>query len=131
MHTRADGGVGSVVQQVADHARSLVRLEVELASLELRQKAAALGGGFALIVSAVVLTLFAVGFLLATIAAVIAIFLPLWTATLVVGVMLLLLAAGLAFAARSLLQRASPPIPEQALLEARRAREALGRRNGA
>lgn len=131
MHTRAKGDLGSVVHEVADRARSLVRLEIELATLELRQKAAALGGGLALIVSAVVLTLFAVGFLLATIAAVIAIFLPLWTATMVVGVVLLLLAVGLALAARSFLRRATPPIPEQALVEARRAREALGRRNGA
>ena len=38
-------GVGGAAKQVAEHASSLARLELELAGLELKRKAGALGAG--------------------------------------------------------------------------------------
>jgi len=43
--TEANAGVGPAAKQVAEHASSLARLELELAILELKKKGAALGIG--------------------------------------------------------------------------------------
>src|SRR2546421_11857694 len=73
MHTHATNGrspsVGAAAKEVADHARSLVRLELELAGLELKRKISALAIAIGLLVGAAVLGLFALGFALATVAA--------------------------------------------------------------
>jgi hypothetical protein len=119
MPTPADGGVQAAVHEVADHARSLVRLEAELATLELREKASAIGAGAALLVAAAILGLFAVGFLFATVAAALMTFLPTWLALLMVGGALLLVAVALATIGRAELRRGVPPVPEQAIVEAR------------
>jgi hypothetical protein len=130
MPTRGNG-VGAAVQEVVEHGRTLARLEAELATLELRQKAAALGGGVALLVGAALVALFGIGFLLATVAAALATFLPTWAALLIVAAALVIVAAVLALAGRSLLRRGVPPVPEQAVAEARRTGEALRRNGGA
>lgn len=75
MPTRGNGVV-TLVHEVAERASALARLEAELASLELRRKAASLGAGGALIACALLLSLFALGFLFATIAAAFATFCP-------------------------------------------------------
>jgi peptidoglycan/LPS O-acetylase OafA/YrhL len=119
MPTRADGGVQAAIHEVTDHARALVRLEAELATLELREKASVIGAGAALLGAAALLGLFALGFLLATAAAGLATFLPTWLALLIVGGALILVAAGLAAAGRARLKAGVPPLPEQAIAEAR------------
>lgn len=128
MPTRADS-VAAGVQEIAERARTLARLELELASFELRRKASALGGGVALLAAGALLGLFAVGFLLATAAAGLATALPTWVALLVVGGSLVLAATVAAFVGVGLVRRGTPPVPEQALEEARLTGEAL-RGNG-
>jgi len=59
-------GVGAAAKQVAEHASTLARLELELAGLELKQKAGALGAGVGLGIGAAIFSLYPVGFLLAT-----------------------------------------------------------------
>jgi Putative Actinobacterial Holin-X, holin superfamily III len=122
-------GVGAAAKQVAEHASTLARLEVELASLELKSKVAALGIGAGLTISAGVFALFALGFGLAAVAAALAIVLDAWLALLLVFAGLLLLAGVLALIGLNTLQRGTPPVPEQAIEEAKRTQEAL--RNGA
>jgi hypothetical protein len=122
-------GVGAAARQVAEHASALARLELELAQLELKQKAGAFGGGVGLGIGAAVVAVFATGFAFATIAAALMTFLDPWLALLVVTLGLLLVTAGLALGAVSLLKRATPPVPEQAIREARLTTEAL-KRNG-
>jgi hypothetical protein len=134
MHTRADvrdGGVQGAVHEVTEHARSLARLEVELAGLEVRRKVAALGAGAVVLAAGGVLALFGLGFLLATIAAALALVVPTWLALLIVGLGVLL-AAGAAFLiGRSLLRRGVPPVPEQAIAEAKLTGDALKGGHGA
>jgi hypothetical protein len=135
MHTPAngrDGGLQAAVHEVAERARALTRLEVELASLELRRKTAAVGAGAALIAAGGVVALFAAGFVLATVAVALAIVLPTWLALLVVGGTLVALAAVLIAIGSSRLRRGVPPIPEQALEEAKLTGAALttGRNGG-
>src|SRR5919206_19242 len=58
-------GVGPAAKEVAEHASTLARLELELATLELKRKVAALGVGIGLVVGAGLFLLFALGFGLA------------------------------------------------------------------
>jgi uncharacterized membrane protein YqjE len=118
-------GVGGAAKQVAEHASALARLEIELASLELKRKAGALGAGAGLGVGAAVLGLFAFGFLLATITAALSIFLDTWLALLLVTVALLALAGVLGLMALKRVKRGTPPVPEQAIAEAKLTSEAL------
>ena len=73
-------GVGAAAKQVAEHASSLARLELELAGVELKHKVGALGAGAGLGIAAALLGLFGLGFLFATIAVVLAIVLDAWLA---------------------------------------------------
>jgi Putative Actinobacterial Holin-X, holin superfamily III len=118
-------GVGAAVHEVAERARTLARLEAELATLELRRKVTALGLGAALLVVGAVVAFLAFGFLLATLAAVLATFLPTWLSLLLVTSALALGAAALIVAGLSFLRRGVPPVPEQAVEEARLTGEAL------
>src|SRR5688572_10960082 len=111
----AKAGVGGAAKQVAEHASALARLELELASLELKRKAGALGAGAALGAAAGLLALFGLGFGLATIAVALANVLATWLALLVVAVGLLLVAGLLGLLALSRIRRGTPPVPEQAL----------------
>jgi Putative Actinobacterial Holin-X, holin superfamily III len=119
MPTHADGGVQAAFHDVAEHVRTLVRLETELATLELREKASAIGVGTGLLVGAGILGLFAAGFLLATAAAALSTFLPTWLALLIVGCALVLASVVLVAAGRARLRKGIPPVPEQAIAEAR------------
>jgi uncharacterized membrane protein YqjE len=131
MHTPAtetqDGtpGVGQSAKQVADHAKTIVGLELELAKLELTRKLGSLGLGVALAVGAAVFALYAVGFLFATIAAALATFLPTWLALLLVALFLLAVAAVLGLVGVGRIRRGTPPVPEQAIAEARLTTEAI------
>ena len=118
-------GVGAAAKQVAEHASTLARLELELAGLELKQKAGAFGAGVGLGIGAALLALYALGFLLATAAVALAIVLDAWLALLIVSVVLLALATLLGLLARAQLRRATPPVPEQAIREAKLTSEAL------
>ncbi len=121
----ANGGVGAAARQVAEHARSLVRLELELAKLELRKKLTALGLGIGFLVGAAVFGVLAVGFLFATVAAAFATFLPTWLALLVTTALLLLLAGLLGMLGVRNLQRGTPEELAQAIHEAKRTTEAI------
>jgi uncharacterized membrane protein YqjE len=118
-------GLGAAVKDVTEHAKTLVSLEVELASLELKRKAAELGVGTGLLVGAAVFGLFTMGFLFATVAAALATFLPTWAALLIVTGFLLLVAIVLGLIGIRRVKKGTPPVPEQAIEEAKRTQEAL------
>jgi hypothetical protein len=120
-------GISVAVNDVADHARSLVRLEGELVALELRQKVAALGAGAAAVAGGILLALFALGFVFAAIAAALATFLPTWAALLIVALALGIVAGIAAAIGVTLLRRSAPPVPERAIAEAKATGEALRR----
>jgi len=127
MHTQEteQPGLGATVKSVSEHASSLVRLELELATLELKRKVAALGVGIGLALGAAVLLVFALGFGLATIAAGIATALPWWAALLIVTAGILLVAGLLGLLGVRSIKKGTPPMPEQALAEAKLTTEAL------
>jgi len=129
MPTRASenghAGVGSAAKEVAEHASALARLEIELAGLELKQKAGALGAGLGLGVGAAVGALFGVGFLLAALAAGLATVVDVWLALLIVGIALAAVTGLLAALAVASFRKATPPLPEAAIAEAKRTSEAI------
>jgi hypothetical protein len=127
MHTHAtdDQTLGAAAKQVAEHASALARLELELAATELKTKVAALGKGAVFGAGALFFVLYAIGFLFATIAAALAIFLPTWLSLLLVTIALLLGAGLLGFLAVRSLKRGTPPVPKQAIEEARMTTAAL------
>jgi hypothetical protein len=118
-------GLSGAARRVADHARSFVRLELELAATELKQKVAKLAAGIALVALAAVLLLFGLAFALAAGAAAIATAVSVWLALLIVFGGLMLVAGLLAAIGVVLLRRGAPPVPEQAIAEARLTTEAL------
>src|SRR5690349_1364384 len=97
-------------EQVAEHAKRVVKLEIDLAIVELKRKLATLGVGIGLLASAGLLGLFGLGFMLAAIAAGLATAVPWWAALLIVTFGLFLLAAALALLGRAALQKATPPV---------------------
>lgn len=119
------GGLGGAAKLVADKASAIVRLELALAAAELKQKLVKLGLGIGLVAGAAVFVFFAIGFALATVAAVFATFLSTWLALLIVTGGLFLLAALLGMIGARLLAKGSPPVPEQAIAEAKLTTEAL------
>jgi hypothetical protein len=123
--TDVNGGVGAAAKNVAEHASSLARLEVRLALLEIKTKAAALGLGIGLLAGAAIFGLFLLAFVLAAITAAFALFLPVWAALLVMCGIVLLNVATLGLVGLSALRKGSPPVPEQAIREAKLTTEAL------
>ena len=121
------GGVGPAAKQVAEHASAIARLEMELASLELKRKVASLAVGIALAVTAGLLLLFALGFGLAAGAAALATVFSTWLALLIVCGGLFLLALILGLIARGRFKKGTPPVPEQAIEEAKLTTAALSR----
>ena len=121
-------GLSGATRRVAEHAREFVRLEIELATAELKKKAAALGTGLGLMAGAAVLAFLALTFGLLAAAAGLATTLSVWASLLIVCGGLVLITAILVFIGYRLLQKGAKPMPEQAVEEARLAGEAL--RNG-
>jgi uncharacterized membrane protein YqjE len=122
---RNGSGVGPAAKSVAEHVGALARLELRLAAIELKQKAASLGIGRALIAVAGICGFFLLAFLFAAAGAAWTLVLPAWAAMLAMAGTLLLLAGALVAIGLAAIRRSTPPLPEQAIAEARLTREAL------
>jgi hypothetical protein len=117
--------MGLVAKQVAERASSIARLEVELASMEVKKKLALLGAGIGLLAAAAAVLLYGIGFLFATIAAGLATFLPFWLSLLIVTLLLFLVGGVLALLGVRRVQRGKTPVPKQAIAEAKLTTQAL------
>jgi uncharacterized membrane protein len=118
-------GLGAAAKSVSEHLSTILRLEIELATMEVKRKVLALGIGIGLAVGAAIFLLFMFGFLFATIAAVFATFLATWLALLVVTGILLVTAGLLGGLAIRSITKGTPPVPEQAIREAKLTSDAL------
>jgi hypothetical protein len=118
-------GLGGAAKAVADRARSIVRLELQLAATEIKQKVVALGVGIALLVGAALFAFFAFAFALATVAAAIATVVSTWLALLIVTGGLLALVGVLAAFGIAAIRKGALPVPEQAIAEAKLTAEAV------
>lgn len=124
-HETDSPSLGTAVKDVAERASAIVRLEAELAALELKRKAVALGVGIGLLAGAVVFLVFVLGFTFATIAAGLATAMSTWLALLITTGILLLIALTLGIFGFLSVRKGTPPLPEQAIQEAKLTSEAL------
>lgn len=124
-HATDSQGVGAAVKEVAERASAIVRLELELAALELKRKVVALGLGIGFAIGAAVLLLFMVGFAYAAIAAALALVMSWWAALLVTAGIIFLKVGVLGVLAVTSIKKGTPPVPEQAIREAKLTTEAL------
>lgn len=118
-------GVGWAAKELVDRVRSIARLEIELALLEVKRKIIRIALGIGFGAGAAVVALFALGFLAAGAAAAIALALPVWAALLIVGGVLLVTTGALAALAVRSLREGTPPVPEEAIEQARLTTDAL------
>jgi len=118
-------GLADATRRVAEHARSLVQLEMKLAVSEMKRKAVALGLGVGLAVAALLFMGLAFLFALAAVTAGLTHVLSVWASLLVMCGALMLSALVLAAVGVSLLRRGAKPLPEQAIEEAQLTREEL------
>ncbi|HEV2712541.1 MAG TPA: phage holin family protein [Gaiellaceae bacterium] len=118
-------GLGTSAKLVAEKASAIARLELELAAIEVKRKVVALGLGFGLLAGALLVLVYGVGFLFATIAAALATFLSVWLSLLIVTAFLFVVTGVLAFVGVKKVQRGTPPVPEQAIDEAKLTTQAL------
>jgi len=130
MHTQGtDGrqthGLGAAVKEVAERASSIVRLELELAAIELKRKIISLGLGIVFALGAAIMLLFVVGFAFATIAAALATALSTWLALLITTGILFVFTLALGALGVAKIKKGSPPVPEHAIREAKLTTEAL------
>jgi hypothetical protein len=130
MHTqgtdgRATHGLGAAVKEVAERASSIVRLELELAAMELKRKIVSLGVGIALALGAAIMLVFVLGFAFATVAAALATAMSTWLALLITTAIIFGFALVLGVLGLAKIKKGSPPVPEQAIREAKLTTEAL------
>ena len=106
-------------RRVQERLKALARLNIELAKVEGKQKATFLGIAVGLGITAALLVLYALGFIFAAAASALDEGLPLWLALIVVAIVLLLSAAVAGYVAVRFAKKLEPPVPEQAIAEAK------------
>jgi len=116
-------GIVTQAKRVQARLKSLVQLNIELAKVEGKRRAIALGIALGLAVGAGVLVFYAVGFLFAAAAVGIAEELPLWLSLLIVAIALVLVAVVLVLLASRFAKKVSPP--SEALEETKRTVETV------
>ena len=122
-HT-ADGGqprpaeersAGELVKLLSEQVSTLVRDELKLAQLEMTRKGKQAGLGAGMLGGGGLIALYGIGCLLACAIIAISGALAAWLAALIVGAVLLAAAAAAALLGKSRLQKATPPVPEEAV----------------
>jgi hypothetical protein len=117
--------LADAVQRVADSARTLVQLELQLAIAEIKRKLAELGIGIGLAAGAVLFLVLAILWGLAAATAGLTSVLPVWAALLAMAFTLFFFAFVLATVGVAYIRRGSNVVPEEALAEAQIIRDEL------
>lgn len=105
---------GDLVKQLSEQDSVLVRNELKLAQLEMTRKGKQAGSGAGLVGGALV-SLYGMGCLIGCVVLALSGVVPAWAAALIMGAVLLAAAAVLALLGSGRLQKATPPVPEQAV----------------
>ena len=93
----------------------LVRGELKLAQLEMTRKGKQAGSGIGMLGGSALIVLYGAGCLIACVIIAISGAVAAWLAALIVGVALLAVAAVAALLGKGRLQKAAPPVPEEAV----------------
>ena len=112
-HAKAEtSSLGDLLGEVTRDMSTLMRQEVELAKVELKQSATRAGKGAGMLAGAGVTALLGLGALTAVLIIALDSFLPLWLAALIVTLVWFAIAAALAVSGKAALQSATPPVPQ-------------------
>jgi hypothetical protein len=111
----ADASTGQLISQLTEQLSSLVRSEARLAQAEVTQKAKRLGIGAGLFGGAGLFAFFGLAVLISTAILALALVLPAWLAGLIVAVVLFAIAGVLAVVGKKDVDKATPPLPTQAI----------------
>lgn len=117
--TPADPSVGELMTQLSEQTSRLVRDELQLAQIELKNSAKHAGLGVGLFSAAGLLALFGLATLIATAIIALALVLPLWLSALIVAVVLFIFAGIAALIGKKQIQQASPT-PERTVTNVKR-----------
>jgi len=112
--------VGELIQELSQQTATLVRQELQLAQLEMKEKGKRAGLGVGLFGGAGVVALYGGGALVATLILVLATFLEPWVAALIVTVVLFAVAGVLGLTGKKQVDQATPAAPEQAIESTKR-----------
>jgi uncharacterized membrane protein YqjE len=107
--------VGELVKNLSEQVTVLVRDELKLAQLEMTRKGKQAGLGAGLLGGSGLVALYAVGCLLACAILAISRVVEPWLAALIVGAALSVISAIAALLGKARLQKATPPVPAQAV----------------
>jgi len=113
--TNGDKSIGELFQELSADLSTLVRKELQLAQLEMKEKGKHAGIGAGLFGGAGVMAFYGGAALLVTIALVLAEFMDGWLAALIVTVVVFAIAGVLALTGKKQVEQATPPAPEQAI----------------
>jgi hypothetical protein len=106
---------GELVRLLSEQVSALLRGELKLAKLEMVRRGKQAGSGAGLVGGGALVALYGAGCLIACVVLALSGVVPAWAAALIVGAVLLAVAAMLTLLGKGRLQRASPPVPEQAV----------------
>jgi hypothetical protein len=106
---------GDLVKQLSEQVSVLVRNELKLTQLEMTRKGKQAGSGAGLLGSGALVALYGIGCLIACVVLALSGVMSAWAAALIVGAVLLAVAAALALLGKGRLQKATPPVPAQAM----------------
>lgn len=107
--------IGELLGDLSRELSELVHNEVQLAKIEITDKAKQLGEGAALLVAGAVAAVAALGALVTCAVAALALVVAVWLAALIVGVVLLGGAGLMVKAGLGQARRGAPPVPQEAL----------------
>jgi len=110
-----DESVGELLSDLSADLTTLVRQEIALARVEMTEKGKAVGKGAGMLAGAGVVGLAALGAFTAMLIALLALWMPVWVAALIVTVLWAIVAIVLVQVGRKKLKEAAPPKPEQTI----------------
>jgi uncharacterized membrane protein YqjE len=113
--SRRDAPFTELIRSLIGDVVALARLEAELAGIELKRKASKIGLAAGLLAGGGVIALLGIATLVAAAVLALAIVLPAWAAALIVGVVILVVAAVLATVGRARLRTAAPLTPTRTI----------------
>ena len=113
--TKDDPSVAELVKQLSEQSSALARKEVELAKLEMTEKAKRTGIGAGMFGGAGMIGVAAFGALTACFILALNLAVAGWAAALIVAGAYALIAGGLVLTGKSNLQKGTPPAPQQAV----------------
>jgi uncharacterized membrane protein YqjE len=111
----ADASLGTLVSQLSSQIPALIRSEIRLAQVEVTEKGKRAGIGLGMFSVAGLLAFFGLGFLLTTVALLLALVMPGWVAALIVTVVLFAVAGVAALLGKKKVAQATPPKPERTI----------------